>query len=134
MSVIGALRQYKSERGLALNVPLDEAVVHGDVSGFERAIQRVMHVDRLRTTTETAELEEVVTGVDLDYSLVGPAFGGTVNEIDAAIEAGEFTIADDELVVADERLTSEMFAVERERRYEGAGDLLDAGDAAVVVR
>jgi valyl-tRNA synthetase len=134
MAVIGALRRYKSERGLALNAPLDEAVVHGDVSGFERAIRRVMHVDRLRTTTETAEVEEVVTGVDLDYSLVGPAFGGTVNEIDAAIEAGEFTIADDELVVADERLASEMFAVERERRYEGAGDLLDAGDAAVVVR
>jgi valyl-tRNA synthetase len=134
MAVIGALRRYKSDRGLPLNAPLDEVVVHGDVAGFERAIQRVMHVEDLTVTEETADVEEVVTGVDLDYSLVGPTFGGTVGAIDDAIEAGEFVVDGDELVVAGERLDSEMFEIERERRYEGAGDLLDAGDAAVVVR
>jgi valyl-tRNA synthetase len=135
MAVVGALRRYKSERGLPLNDPLDEAVVYGDVEGFERAIARVMHVESLSTTTASADVEAVVTGVDLDYAAVGPAYGERVDDIDAGIEAGDYEFdADGALLVAGERLDPDLFEVERERRFEGEGTLLDAGDAAVVVR
>ena len=135
MAVVGALRRYKSERGLPLNDPLDEVVVHGGVEGFERAIARVMHVESLSTTTASAAVEEVVTGVDLDYAAVGPAYGERVDDIDAGLEAGDYEFdTDGALLVADERLDPDLFEVERERRFEGEGTLLDAGDAAVVVR
>jgi len=135
MAVIGALRRYKSERGLPLNDPLDEVVVHGDVEGFERAIARVMHVESLATTAESADVEAVVTGIDLDYAAVGPEYGERVGDIEAGIEAGDYELDDDgALLVAGERLDPDLFEVERERRFEGEGRLLDAGDAAVVVR
>jgi valyl-tRNA synthetase len=136
MAVIGALRRYKSERGLPLNEPLDEVVVYGDVEGFERAVERVMHVEDLSVRTESAAVEEVVTGIDLDYSLVGPEFGERVGDIDAAVAAGDYELDGEALVVAGERLGPEMFAVERERRYGGEGTLVEAEDAdvAVVVR
>jgi valyl-tRNA synthetase len=136
MAAIGALRRYKSERGLPLNEPLDEVVVYGDVEGFERAVERVMHVEDLSVRTESAAVEEVVTGIDLDYSLVGPEFGERVGDIDAAVAAGDYELDGEALVVAGERLGPEMFAVERERRYGGEGTLVEAEDAdvAVVVR
>ena len=134
MAVIGALRRYKSDRGLPLNDPLEEVVVYGDVEGFERAIARVMHVESLSSTAERADVEEVVTGIDLDYSAVGPQYGDRVTDIDAGIEAGEYELDDDHLVVAGERLGPALFEVERARRFDGEGELLAAGEAAVVVR
>jgi valyl-tRNA synthetase len=135
MAVIGALRRYKSERGLPLNDPLDEVVVYGDIEGFERAVARVMHVESLATTTERADVETTVTGVDLDYAAVGPEYGERVGDIEAGIAAGDYEFDDDgALLVANERLRPDVFEVERERRFEGNGTLLDAGDAGVVVR
>ncbi|QLG60941.1 valine--tRNA ligase [Halorarum salinum] len=134
-AVIGALRRYKSERGLPLNAELGRVEVwgEGDVAAFADDVRGVMNVADLDVLAEEPEIESVVTGVDLDYSRVGPQFGSKVGDIDAAIADGEYEVEDGDLRVAGETLGPELFEIERERRYAGEGDLLEAGDAIVVV-
>ena len=134
MAVVGALRRYKSDRGLALNAPLAQARGLGEPAGRAADLRRVMHVDRLETTDEEAAVESVVTGVDLDYSTVGPRYGERVSEIDAAIEAGEFEVVDDRLAVAGVEIEPAAFELEAERRYTGAGEMIEADGAVVIVR
>ena len=137
LEVVSALRKYKSERDLALNTTLDRVRVHGDVAAYVDDIARAMHVDDLELLDAAPDVEEVVTGIDLDYSVVGPEFGGDVPDIDAAIEGGEYVIEgegdDATLVAGDHTLTAEMFEIERERRYDGEGDLLETDGAVVIV-
>ena len=148
MEAISALRRYKTENGMALNADLDRVEVYGHVTGFEDAIAEAMHVRSLETFDETPEVTTEVTGVDLDYSLVGPEYGDRVGDIDAAIEAGEFEVreaqrgsdsrtesdaVDEELHVAGVELAPEMFEMERERTYSGDGEMVETENAVVVV-
>ncbi len=134
MAVVSALRKYKTEHGLALNAPLAHVEVAGDVAGFEDAIAEAMHVAEVSVRESAPETTTEMVGVDLEYSLVGPEFGERVGEIEAAIEAGDFEVRDGELHAADAVLDPEMFAVEEERRYAGAGEMLEAGPAVVIVQ
>ncbi|KPN29853.1 isoleucine--tRNA ligase [Halolamina pelagica] len=136
MAVVGALRRYKSERQLPLNAELSAVSVYGEIAGFENDIRNVMHVDRLETLESEPEIESVVTGIDLDYSIVGPEYGADVSDIDAGIERGEYEIRDDgeTLAVAGHELSADEFSVERERQYTGEGEMLEADDALVIVR
>jgi valyl-tRNA synthetase len=92
-----------------------------------------MHVEELESYDEAPEVETVVTGIDLDYATVGPEFGGAVSDIDAAIEAGDYELADGVLRAAGHELDGEMFAVTEERRYSGDGEMVSAEDADAVV-
>ena len=133
MAVVGALRKDKSEAQLPMNEPLARVDVWGDVSGFEADISGVMHVDELNALEERPEIESVVTGVDLDYSLVGPAFGSQVPDIEAGIEAGEYEVVDGALHAADAELDADMFEIEEERQYTGDGEMIESDDAVVIV-
>ena len=133
MSVVGALRKYKSDRQLPMNESLARVDVWGDVSGFESDVSGVMHVETLNSLDERPEIESVVTGVDLDYSLVGPEYGSQVPDIEAAIEAGDYEVVDDALHAAGVELDTELFEIREERRYTGAGEMVEAGDAVVIV-
>ena len=133
MAVVGALRKYKSNAQLPMNEPLDRVDVWGDISGFEADVSGVMHVDELNSLDQRPEIESVVTGVDLEYSLVGPEFGSRVPEIEAAIEAGDYEVVDGSLHAAGAELDPAMFVIEEERRYTGDGEMVEADDAAVIV-
>jgi valyl-tRNA synthetase len=134
LAVVSALRRYKSDNQLSMNADLGSVKVYGDVAGFEEDIRRVMHVDELETSDAEAPIESVVTGIDLDYSLVGPEFGNRVSEIDAAIDAGNYEITDGVLRAAGVELDPEMFSTEEERRYTGAGEMVETERAVVIVR
>ncbi|MFC6726610.1 valine--tRNA ligase, partial [Halobium palmae] len=134
MAVVGALRKYKTDNQLSLNAPVERVEVFGNVDGFEEDVAGVMHVRELESLDREPEIESVVTGIDLDYSTVGPEYGNRVGEIDAGIEAGDYEIDGEVLRVAGVELDPEMFEVERERRYLGEGEMLEAGDAVVVVQ
>ncbi|MFB6155604.1 MAG: valine--tRNA ligase [Haloferacaceae archaeon] len=134
MEVVSALRKYKTDHQLSMNAPLDTVEVYGHIAGFEEDVRRVMHVASLEHLTEEPAVESVVTGVDLDYATVGPAFGSAVPDIEAAIEAGEYEVVDGRLVAAGEELDAEMFEIEEERRYTGEGEMVETEDAVVVVR
>ncbi len=134
MAVVGALRRYKSERQLPLNADLDHVTVYGDVSGFENDIRNVMHVGELETRSDAPDIESVITGIDLDYSVVGPEYGADVPDIEAGIETGDYELGAETLRVAGHELEPEAFSVERERRYSGAGELVDTDDTLVVVQ
>ncbi|WP_435119686.1 valine--tRNA ligase [Halolamina sp. C58] len=133
MAVVGALRRYKSERQLPLNAELSTVSVYGNVDGFESDIRNVMHVGELERLTEEPEIESVVTGIDLDYSVVGPEYGADVPDIEAGIENGEYEIGEETLSVAGHELSAEEFTVERERQYTGEGEMLEADGALVIV-
>jgi valyl-tRNA synthetase len=134
LSVVGALRKYKSERNLALNEPLSRVRAYGEgLDAFEDDVAGAMHVESFELLEERPEIETVVAGVDLDYSVVGPEFGSDVPDIEAAIESGEYELDDGTLSAAGHELTPEMFTVEEERRYDGEGELLELDDAIVIV-
>ncbi|MFC7234302.1 valine--tRNA ligase [Halosegnis marinus] len=134
LEVIAALRGYKTDNGLALNAPLDEVAVYGDIGGFEDAVAGAMHVGTLERLDEAPALSTEVTGVDLDYSLVGPEYGSKVGDLDAAIAAGEFAVSNGRLHVADEVLDAEMFELEEARTFAGEGDFVETDNAVVIVR
>jgi valyl-tRNA synthetase len=134
LSVVGALRKYKSERNLALNEPLSRVRAYGEgLDEFATDIAGAMHVESFELLSERPEVETVVAGIDLDYSKVGPEFGADVPDIESAIEAGEYDIEGETLHAAGHELDAEMFAVEEERQYDGEGDLLELDDAIVIV-
>jgi valyl-tRNA synthetase len=133
MAVVGALRKYKSDQQLPLNADLSAVAVYGPIEGFEDAIRNVMHVEELTVLDSEPEIESVITDISLDYSKVGPEYGSAVSDIEAGIEAGEYDLADDELHVAGEELGPDFFAVNRERRYAGEGEMLEAGETVVIV-
>ncbi|QLH78201.1 valine--tRNA ligase [Halosimplex rubrum] len=133
MEVIAALRRYKTDNGLALNADLGQVQVYGNVAGFEDAVAEAMHVADLETLDEAPEVTTEVTGVDLDYSLVGPEYGSQVGDIDAAIESGEFEEVDGELHVAGVELDSEMYEIEEARTYSGDGEMIETESAILIV-
>ncbi|WP_415381504.1 valine--tRNA ligase [Halosimplex sp. TS25] len=133
MEVIAALRRYKTDTGLPLNADLDRVRVYGGVAGFENAIAEAMHVDSLETLDEAPDVSTEVTGVDLDYSLVGPEYGSEVGDIDAAIESGEFEEVDGKLQVAGVELDAEMYEIEEARTYSGEGEMIETENAVVIV-
>jgi len=136
LAVVGALRKYKSDRGMALNEPIERVRVYGgglDVGAFAEDVAGAMHVGTPEVLEERPAVETVVSDVDLDYSLVGPEFGGDVPAIEAAIEAGEYELDGDTLRAAGHELDDGMFEVEEERRYDGDGDLLELDEAIVIV-
>ncbi|WP_436924883.1 valine--tRNA ligase [Halosimplex amylolyticum] len=133
MEVIAALRRYKTDEGLPLNADLDRVRIYGGVAGFENAIAEAMHVDSLETLDEAPDVSTEVTGVDLDYSLVGPEYGSEVGDIDAAIEAGEFEEVDGKLQVAGVELDAEMYEIEEARTYSGEGEMIETENAVVIV-
>ncbi|SFH01541.1 valyl-tRNA synthetase [Halopelagius inordinatus] len=134
MDVVGALRKYKSDNQLSMNADLDTVEVYGNVAGFEDDISRVMHVESLDAFDEDPDVESVVTGVDLDYSLVGPEFGSRVSDIESAIAQDDYEVVDGELHAAGVELHAEMFEINEERRYTGDGEMVEAGETAIVVR
>jgi valyl-tRNA synthetase len=134
MDVVGALRKYKTDHQLSMNADVDAVRVYGDVAAFAEDVQRVMHVGKLESVEAEPPVEAVVTGVDLDYALVGPEFGDRVSDIEAAIADDDFEVVDGRLHVAGAELDPEMFELEEERRYAGEGEMIEAGDTVVIVR
>ncbi|ELY53670.1 valine--tRNA ligase [Natronolimnohabitans innermongolicus] len=135
MEVISALRRYKSENQLPLNADLESVSVYGPIEGFEDAIRNVMHVQELTVLEDEPEVTTEVANIDLDYSTLGPKFGSKVGEIDSGIESGEYEIDDDAgvLRVAGEELEGDLFDVELERTYSGAGEMIETESAVVVL-
>jgi len=136
MEVVSALRKYKSDNKLPLNADLEDVEVYGDLEGFEEAIREVMHVRELSVlpAAEAPELSVRIADVNLDYSTLGPKYGGTVGAFDDAIEAGEFELDGDELRIASERLAPGEFEIRRERSYDGEGKMIETDSAVVIVK
>jgi len=133
MAVVSALRKYKSDRQLPLNAELGAVDVYGPIEGFEDDIRGVMHVDDLTVLDSEPEIESVITEIKLDYAKVGPEYGSQVPDLEAGIDSGEYELVDDELHVAGEELGADLFEVHRERQYVGEGEMLEAGDAIIII-
>ena len=133
MAVVGALRKYKSDAQLPMNAPLARVEVTAPVGAYREDIARVMHVETLQLRDEAPTVTERITGIDLAYGAVGPAFGAQVPEIEAAIDAGAYTLDEAGLHLAGVDLDPGMYTVERERTYDGEGELIDAGGYACIV-
>ncbi|WP_248516043.1 valine--tRNA ligase [Salinarchaeum laminariae] len=133
LSVISALRGYKTDSGLPLNADLSAATIYGDVAGFEGAIGDVMHVGSVTSKDGEAPTTTEIVGVNLDYATLGPEFGEQIGEFDAAIDAGEYEETDDGLAIAGETLDPDHYELVREQTYDGEGELLEADGATVIV-
>ncbi len=133
IDVVGALRKYKSANQLSLNSELQTVEVYGDVEAFEDDITSVMHINELIIHEGEAPIESAITGISLDYSVVGPQYGSQVPDIEAALGQDDYKLVGDELHVAGLELAADAFEVEEERQYAGEGEFIEAGDAIVIV-
>ncbi|MFB6191533.1 MAG: valine--tRNA ligase [Candidatus Nanohaloarchaea archaeon] len=134
MQVISALRKYKSDHQMSMNENLATVKVYGDIEGFEREIQEVMHVEDLEILEEEPETERQIIRIKLDYERAGPKYGDKIDEIEEALENSEWNIDAGHLEVAGEHLKPEMFEVEDEHVHKGEGELVETEDAFVVVK
>jgi len=134
LEVISALRGYKTEAGLPLNADLSAVTVYGDVGGFEDAIADVMHVGTVTAEDGEAPTTTEIVDVDLDYATLGPEYGELIGDFDAAIDAGEYEETDQGLAIAGETIDDEFYELVREQTYDGEGELLEAGDATLIVQ
>lgn len=135
MEVIHGLRKYKSAQELAPTDSLDLVWVYGpSIEGFEQAIRDVMHVAELDQLDETPPVETTVDEIKLDYAQVGPAYGNTVGEIEAALDEGDYELDGDELHVAGETLAGDEFEVVEERSYDGDGEMIETEHFVIIVR
>ncbi|WP_416838069.1 valine--tRNA ligase [Haloferax sp. DFSO52] len=133
MAVVGALRKYKSDSQLSMNAGIDEVEVYGNIDGFEADISGVMHVDSLSSTDEEPPIESVISGIDLDYSIVGPKFGSKVPDIEAALAQDDYELVGDELHVAGVELGADAFEVNEERTYSGDGEFVETDGALIII-
>ena len=135
MEAISALRRYKTDNGLALNEELSAVEIYGHIGDFAEPVAEVMHVGSIEASDEEPDITTETSGVDLDYSLVGPEFGNQVGEIDSAIESGEFEMQGETLLVGGEfELDAEMFEIEESRIYSGEGEMIETENAVVIVQ
>ncbi|SEL05455.1 valine--tRNA ligase [Haloferax larsenii] len=134
MAVVGALRKYKSDAQLSMNASIDEVEVYGTIDGFEDDISGVMHVDSLTSTDAEPPIESVISGIDLDYSIVGPEYGSKVPDIEAALAQDDYELVGDELHVAGVELGPDAFEVNEERTYSGEGEFVETEGALVIVK
>ncbi|MFB6099721.1 MAG: valine--tRNA ligase [Candidatus Nanohalobium sp.] len=134
MEVISALRKHKTDNQMALNEEIESIGIYGNVSGMAEAIKEVMHVQELEELDEEPEMEKQIVEISLDYSKAGPKYGDKVGEIEEALENQEWMLEDGRLEVAGEHLKPEEFEVREEKTYQGEGEMLEPGDAMVIVR
>ncbi|MFB6265498.1 MAG: class I tRNA ligase family protein, partial [Candidatus Nanohaloarchaea archaeon] len=133
MDMIHALRKFKSENQLAPTADLGQVEIYGDISGFEDAVEEVMHVQELETREGEPEVEERIEEIKLDYEQVGPQYGEKVSEIEADLDEGDYELEGESLKVAGETLEEDEFDVVKDRSYTGEGEMVEAGDVTVVV-
>ena len=134
MEVISAIRKFKTQSQLPLNEELSEVEVYGDISGFQKPIKQVMHIQELTQLDQEPETEEKVVEISLNYEEAGPEYGDKVTEIEDALGKNEWMIEDGRLDVAGEHLKPEEFEVQEERRYTGQGQMLETENSLVIVR
>lgn len=134
MEVISALRKYKTSNQMSLNETLEKVQVYGDITGFEDAIEEVMHVEELEKLEEEPETEKQIVEIKLDYSKAGPEYGDQVSEIEEALEENEWNFESGHLHVADHMLKPEMFEVKEEVKYTGEGEMIETENTMVVIR
>jgi valyl-tRNA synthetase len=134
MEVISAIRKFKTQSQLPLNEELSQVEVYGDISGFQKPIKQVMHIQELTQLDQEPETEEKVIEISLNYEEAGPEYGDKVTEIEDALEKNEWMIEDGHLDVAGEHLKPEEFEVQEERKYTGQGQMLETENSLVIVR
>ncbi len=139
VEAISALRKYKSEQNLSLNADIEEARIYGpkNLEQVKKDIMKAMSVENLEISSEEPELEQRIESIDLDYSVLGPKYGGKVKEIEEKIdEIEEKDIEDGKIEIADAVLEEgEDFEVNRKYRLKGEeGDIVQTENCVVLVR
>ncbi|MFB6354238.1 MAG: valine--tRNA ligase [Halobacteriales archaeon] len=145
--VAGEVRAWKSDQGLALNAELEQVELYLD--GFERhpdtydLSETINAPVRLREGSPDVELEPV--DVDVDHSVLGPAFRERAGAVAEALEAADpaelaaqsVSTGSVDLEVDGETVTvdAEAFDVVEEHRGEGGEEVgvLETDDATVIV-
>lgn len=133
LETITAIRKFKTGNQMAMNQKLQKVKVFADISGFEDAVEQVMHVQELEVIEDEPELETKIAEIKLDYSIAGPKYGDKIGEMEEALAKNEWNIDAGHLEVADEHLTPEEFEVIEEVEYTGEGELIETEEIRIAV-
>ncbi len=138
IEVISAFRKYKSRENMSLNQEINEAKVFGpkNLSKVKMDIKEAMSIQNLELSDEEPELEQKISSVDLDYSVVGPKYGEKVKEIEEKIEnISEKDIKEGKLEIMGTTLVEgEEFEVDRKYSLKGEkGDIVQTENCVVLI-
>jgi len=134
METISLIRKYKTDERKALNTELNEVEVFGDIEGFEKAVKEVMHVENLKISDKSPELETKIKEIKLNYGKAGPKYGEEVPDIEKALEDNDYQFDSGRLEAAGHLLKPEMFKVIDEKAYTGEGVFVEGEKVSIVVR
>jgi valyl-tRNA synthetase len=85
VQVVAEVRKYKHDAGLALNAPLGKVTIYAPHTvNDEGDTGRTLNAD-VHWRTDAAKLDRVITGIDFNRSVIGPAFRKQAQAFMAAI-------------------------------------------------
>ncbi len=139
--ITGAIRRYKSERGMALNAPLKEIELYSPITDASDIAGAANTPVRLKTGTPDFEI--VPTEIKPNMKVLGKTYRSKAKSIAEALkssdpktiveqaESGSVTLSVDG---EDVNLDASSFTVEKDRLLKGkAVDVLEVGSAVIVI-
>jgi valyl-tRNA synthetase len=85
--IVAQVRKYKHDNGLALNAPLGRITIYAPYTvNDEGDTGRTLNAD-IHWRTDAAKLDRVITGIDFNRAVIGPAFRKQAQEFMTAIQA-----------------------------------------------
>jgi valyl-tRNA synthetase len=85
--VVSEVRKFKHDTGLALNAPLGKVTIYAPHTVHDEGdTGRTLNAD-VHWRTDAVKLDRVITGIDFNRAVIGPAFRKQVQEFMNAIQA-----------------------------------------------
>ena len=134
IDLISALRKYKTENGMALNQEIEEIEIYTDKEINLKTLKRAMNVQKIAELSSKPDLSEVIKEISLEYSKAGPEFGDKIDEIEEAIENGDWKIKDGKLHASEETLDEQMFSYKKELKSSKEGEMIETSSGIMIVK
>ncbi|MEA1993309.1 MAG: valine--tRNA ligase [Euryarchaeota archaeon] len=118
VSIISALRKWKSGNGMALNAEIEEIAIFSskNLDPISEDIKNTMNVRSLQLRKGTPDIEERIVKVVPNYKILGPKFGDRTKEIVGILQKPEIArrIETGEKVTEYELSSEHVLRVEKE--------------------
>ncbi len=146
--VVGEIRRYKSDAGIALNAPLERITLVTEdpapLQASEQTIAETVHAETLAFGA-AADLVEAVVGLEPNFAAIGPQFKQRTNAVVGALHAADPTEVAEalastgvyELSLGNESvgLTSEHIDVQRSLTLAGETvDTVEVDDVVIAIK
>lgn len=138
ISIISALRKFKSSKNMPLNSEIEKAVIYCDpkIEKFAKAIKDAMNIKNLEIKP-IEKIEEKIKEVKLNYAVLGKKYKKLVKKFENSIKKGKFKFRNGNLILDTDAGNFELkpgeFEVKKEFGYIGKKGESIEGEAFLII-